>query len=63
MPKIRIHELNGVALLLFTVCVLAGVAITQATKQDAYASAPTSISGSVWPVCPPNPRSPVTPCR
>jgi regulator of protease activity HflC (stomatin/prohibitin superfamily) len=39
MPKIRIHELNGVALLLFTVCVLAGVAITQATKQDAYAFA------------------------
>jgi regulator of protease activity HflC (stomatin/prohibitin superfamily) len=39
MPKIRIHELNGVALLLFTVCVLSGVAITQATKQDAYAIA------------------------
>jgi regulator of protease activity HflC (stomatin/prohibitin superfamily) len=39
MPKIRIHEINGVALLLFTVCVLAGVAITQATKQDAYAIA------------------------
>jgi len=37
MPKIRIHEINGVALLLFTVCVLAGVAIMQATKQDAYA--------------------------
>jgi regulator of protease activity HflC (stomatin/prohibitin superfamily) len=39
MPKIRIHELNGVALLLFTVCVLSGIAITQATKQDAYAIA------------------------
>jgi regulator of protease activity HflC (stomatin/prohibitin superfamily) len=39
MPKIRIHEINGVALLLFTVCVLAGVAITQATKRDAYAIA------------------------
>jgi len=39
MPKIRIHELNGVALLLFTVCVLSGVAITQVTKQDAYAIA------------------------
>jgi regulator of protease activity HflC (stomatin/prohibitin superfamily) len=39
MPKLRIHEINGVALLLFTVCVLAGVAITQATKQDAYAIA------------------------
>src|SRR5437879_655538 len=39
MPKLSIHELNGVALLLFTVCVLAGVAITQATKKDAYAIA------------------------
>ena len=39
MPKIRIHEINGVALLLFTVCLLAGVAITQATKQNAYAIA------------------------
>ena len=39
MPKLRIHEINGVALLLFTVCVLAGIAITQATKQDAYAIA------------------------
>ena len=39
MPKIRIHEINGVALLLFTVCVLAGVAITQATKQNSYAIA------------------------
>jgi regulator of protease activity HflC (stomatin/prohibitin superfamily) len=39
MPKIRIQEINGVAILLFTVCVLAGVATTQATKQDAYAIA------------------------
>jgi len=39
MPKLRIHEINGVALLLFTVCVLAGIAITQTTKQDAYAIA------------------------
>ncbi|MBZ5683682.1 MAG: slipin family protein [Acidobacteriia bacterium] len=39
MPKIKIHEINGVALLLFTVCVLAGIAITQATKQNAYAIA------------------------
>jgi regulator of protease activity HflC (stomatin/prohibitin superfamily) len=39
MPKIRIQEINGVALLLFTVCVLAGVAIMQATKQNAYAIA------------------------
>jgi regulator of protease activity HflC (stomatin/prohibitin superfamily) len=36
MPKIRIHEINGVALLLSTVCVLAGIAMMQATKQDAY---------------------------
>jgi regulator of protease activity HflC (stomatin/prohibitin superfamily) len=39
MSKIRIQEINGVALLLFTVCVLAGVAIMQATKQNAYAIA------------------------
>jgi len=39
MPKLRIQEINGVAILLFTVCVLAGVAVTQATKQDAYAIA------------------------
>jgi regulator of protease activity HflC (stomatin/prohibitin superfamily) len=39
MPKIRIQEINGVSLLLFTVCVLAGVAIMQATKQNAYAIA------------------------
>ena len=39
MPKIRIQEINGVALLLFTVCVLAGIAIMQATKQNAYAIA------------------------
>ncbi len=40
MPKLRIqNEINGVALLLFTVCVLTGVAITQATKQNAYAMA------------------------
>ncbi|HWJ48145.1 MAG TPA: slipin family protein [Candidatus Udaeobacter sp.] len=40
MPKLRIqNEINGVALLLFTVCVLAGIAITQLTKQNAYAVA------------------------
>ncbi len=39
MPRIRIHEVNGVALLLCTVCFLAGVAIAQATKQSAYAIA------------------------
>jgi regulator of protease activity HflC (stomatin/prohibitin superfamily) len=39
MPKIRIHEINGVALLLFTVALLAGIAISQATHQQAYAIA------------------------
>jgi len=39
MPKIRINEVNGVALLLFTVCLLAGIAISQATHQRAYAIA------------------------
>jgi regulator of protease activity HflC (stomatin/prohibitin superfamily) len=37
MPKTRIQEMNGVALLLFTVCVLAGLAISQETRQPAYA--------------------------
>jgi regulator of protease activity HflC (stomatin/prohibitin superfamily) len=37
MPRIRIHEINGVAVLLFTVCVLSGVAIAQAMKQNAFA--------------------------
>ena len=39
MPKIRIQEVNGVALLLFTVCLLAGIAIAQLTHQQAYAIA------------------------
>jgi regulator of protease activity HflC (stomatin/prohibitin superfamily) len=39
MFKIRIQEINGVALLLFTVCVLAGVALSQSTRQPAYAIA------------------------
>jgi len=39
MPKIRISEVNGVALLLFIVCLLAGIAIAQATHQQAYAIA------------------------
>ncbi len=37
MPKIRVNEVNGVALLLFTVCVLAGIAVSQAAHQPAYA--------------------------
>jgi len=39
MPKIRIQEINGVALLLFTVSLLAGIAIAQVTHQQAYAIA------------------------
>jgi regulator of protease activity HflC (stomatin/prohibitin superfamily) len=34
MPKIRIQGINGVALLLFVVCVLAGVAASQAMHQQ-----------------------------
>jgi regulator of protease activity HflC (stomatin/prohibitin superfamily) len=37
MSKIRMSEINGVALLLFIVCLLAGIAIAQATHQQAYA--------------------------
>jgi len=39
MARIRIQEFNGVALLLFVVCVLAGVAASQAMHQQAYAIA------------------------
>jgi len=39
MPRIRVQEVNGVALLLFVVCILAGVAVAQATHQQAYAIA------------------------
>ena len=39
MPKIRISEVNGVALLLFIVCLLTGIAIAQATHREAYAFA------------------------
>ncbi len=39
MSKIRMSELNGVAVLLFIVCLLAGFAIAQATHQQAYAIA------------------------
>jgi regulator of protease activity HflC (stomatin/prohibitin superfamily) len=39
MPKIRMNELNGVALLLFVACLLAGIAAAQATHQQAYAIA------------------------
>ncbi|HTT22062.1 MAG TPA: slipin family protein [Candidatus Sulfotelmatobacter sp.] len=37
MPKIRMNEINGVALLLFAVSLLAGIAVAQATHQQAYA--------------------------
>jgi regulator of protease activity HflC (stomatin/prohibitin superfamily) len=36
IPRIRIQEFNGVALLLFAVCVLAGIAASQATHQPAW---------------------------
>jgi regulator of protease activity HflC (stomatin/prohibitin superfamily) len=36
MSKVRVSEINGVALLLFTVSLLAGIAIAQATRQEAY---------------------------
>jgi regulator of protease activity HflC (stomatin/prohibitin superfamily) len=39
MPKIRMQEVNGVAVLLFVICVLAGIAISQPTHQPAYAVA------------------------
>jgi regulator of protease activity HflC (stomatin/prohibitin superfamily) len=39
MAKIRIQEVNGVALLLFIVCLLAGIAIAQVAHQQAYAIA------------------------
>jgi len=39
MPRIRFNQVNGVALLLCTVCLLAGIAIAQATHQRAYAIA------------------------
>jgi regulator of protease activity HflC (stomatin/prohibitin superfamily) len=39
MIRIRIQEINGVALLLFTICLLAGIAISQITHQPAYAVA------------------------
>jgi regulator of protease activity HflC (stomatin/prohibitin superfamily) len=34
MPKIRMQEINGVALLLFVVCVLTGVAVSQSVHQQ-----------------------------
>jgi regulator of protease activity HflC (stomatin/prohibitin superfamily) len=39
MSRIRIQEFNGVALLLFAVCALTGIAIAQPTRQPAYAIA------------------------
>ena len=37
MPKIRMSEINGVALLLFVASLLAGIAVAQRTHQQAYA--------------------------
>jgi regulator of protease activity HflC (stomatin/prohibitin superfamily) len=39
MARIRIQEFNGVAILLFVVCLLAGVAVSQLTHQQGYAIA------------------------
>ncbi|HTW31366.1 MAG TPA: slipin family protein [Candidatus Sulfotelmatobacter sp.] len=39
LRKINPKELNGVALLLFIICILAGIAISQATHQPAFAIA------------------------
>jgi regulator of protease activity HflC (stomatin/prohibitin superfamily) len=39
MARIRIQEVNGVALMLFVVCLLAGIAVAQVTHQQAYAIA------------------------
>jgi regulator of protease activity HflC (stomatin/prohibitin superfamily) len=38
MPRIRVQEINGLAVLLFLVCVLVGLAATQAAHQPAYAA-------------------------
>jgi len=38
MPRIRMQQINGLALLLFIVCVLAGLAATQVTHQPGYAA-------------------------
>lgn len=35
MPKIQLREFNGVAVLLFVICVLSGLAVMQATRQPA----------------------------
>ncbi len=37
MARIQIREVNGVALLLFIVCLLTGIAVFQITRQPAYA--------------------------
>jgi len=37
LPRIRIQEINGVALLLFAVCTLAGIAVSQATHRPEVA--------------------------
>jgi len=38
MPRVRIQEINGLAVLLFIVCVLAGLAASQVTRQPAHAA-------------------------
>ena len=39
MPRIRMSEVNGVAVLLFVFCLLTGVVVAQSTHQQAYAIA------------------------
>jgi regulator of protease activity HflC (stomatin/prohibitin superfamily) len=39
MPRLKIHEVNGVALFLFIASLLAGIAVAQVTHQQAYAIA------------------------
>jgi regulator of protease activity HflC (stomatin/prohibitin superfamily) len=39
MPRLKIQEVNGVALLLFVICLLVGIAVAQVTHQQAYAIA------------------------
>ena len=43
MPKIRINKINGVALLLFVVSTLAGIAVAQAVHQPAFAISGTLV--------------------
>jgi len=39
MPKLKMNEVNGVAVFVFIVCILAGITIAQTTHKDAWAIA------------------------